>query len=73
MTRQQKTVAVRTPTGRASAYAERVSPEPTGERIEVRVYDDVAGHYSVHHSLTAAQVQYVISRTLLRVTQDAAA
>jgi hypothetical protein len=67
MTHQQKTVAVRTPTGRASAYAERVQIEPTGERIEVRVYDNAAKHFSVHHSLSPAQVQYVISRTLSRV------
>jgi len=28
----------------------------------VRVYDSVAGHYSIHHSLTSAQVRYIIAR-----------
>jgi hypothetical protein len=51
-----KTVNVKTSTGTAKAYA-----DSTGI---VRVYDSVAGHYTVCHSLTANQERYVRARTM---------
>lgn len=54
-----KTTNIRAWGKTAKAYAER-----SGDQIIVRVYDDVAGHYTVCHTLTPAQVKHVISRTL---------
>ena len=42
------------------AYAERAQDG----KVIVRVYDSVAGHYTVAHSLTAAQELRVAARTL---------
>ena len=42
---------------RTATYAARVEPDGT-----VLVWDDIAGHYSRHHRLTAAQVRYVRAR-----------
>ena len=53
------TTNVRTWGTSTKAYAER-----SGESIIVRVYDAVAGHYTVCHSLTAGQIRRVIGRTL---------
>ncbi len=50
----------------AKAYAERVRQQDGTERIAVRVYDDVAGHYTTCHSLTPAQVRYVAARTIVK-------
>jgi hypothetical protein len=58
-TEMTKTTNVRAFGTTTKAYAER-----NGDSIVVRVYDSVAGHYTVCHSLTQAQLKYVISRTL---------
>lgn len=53
-----KTVNVRFQGQSAKAYAT--------ETGKVRVWDDVAGHYTVCHDLTPAQVRYVVARTAVR-------
>jgi hypothetical protein len=53
-----KTTNVKTSAGTVKAYA-----DSTGI---VRVYDSVAGHYTVCHSLTANQERYVRARTMPR-------
>jgi len=55
-----KTVNVRFHGAPAPAYAAR---DLDGAPV-VRVYDPLAGHYTVVHSLTAGQIRYVIGRTL---------
>ena len=49
------TTTVRTWGTRAAAYADAQGV--------VRVWDSIAGHYTLCHSLTAAQVRYVRGRT----------
>lgn len=56
-----KTTNVRAWGQSTKAYAER-----NGDAIVVRVYDNIAGHFTVCHSLTPAQVKHVISRTLAK-------
>ena len=58
MSRQQKTVNVRTWGTSCAAYAD--------EHGIVRVYDATAGHFTVCHSLTPTQEHYVRSRTAPR-------
>lgn len=55
-----KTVNVTINGAPAPAYATR---GPDGAPV-VRVYDPLAGHYTVVHSLTPGQVRHVIARTL---------
>lgn len=55
MTKTQKTVNVKIWGGSHKAYAT--------ENGKVRVWDDVAGHYTICHDLTPAQVRYVVRRT----------
>ena len=54
-------VYVREPFGENSKKGERQKAgiDATGT---VHVYDPVAGHYTIHHSLTEAQIRYVRSR-----------
>ena len=65
-----KTTIVRYCGKRTTAYAERVNTwdherrDYSAQRIAVRVYDGVAGHYVEAHSLTHGQRRYVIARTL---------
>lgn len=65
-----KTTTIRHCGTKTSAYAERVrtwnetTRDYSAERIAVRVFDSVAGHYVEAHSLTAGQRRYVIGRTL---------
>ena len=54
-----KTTTVRWLGRRTKAYAERIA----GATV-VRVYDPIAGHYTVCHSLTAGQIRRVIGITL---------
>ena len=54
-TTTQKTVNVKFLGASVKAYAT--------ETGKVRVWDDVAGHYTVCHDLTPAQVRYVVRRT----------
>ena len=42
---------------RTSTYTARVESDGA-----VLVWDDIAGHYSRHHRMTAAQVRYVRGR-----------
>lgn len=42
---------------RTARYAARVDADGT-----VRIWDDVADHYTTCHSLTAAQIRYIRSR-----------
>lgn len=61
-----RTVNVRIWGQRVPAYAETVErTDGTTVRI-VRVYDDVAGGYTMCHDLTEAQEKFVIGRTLDR-------
>lgn len=55
---------------KTTAYAERqatwntASQDYSAERIAVRVYDDVAGHYVESDTITEGQRRYIIGRTL---------
>ncbi len=56
----RRTTTVITGGKRLRAYAEK----GVDGSVVVRVYDDVAGHFSVVHSLTPGQVRHVIGRTI---------
>jgi hypothetical protein len=56
----RRTTTVIVDGARLRAYAERGAD---GAPV-VRVYDDVAGHFTVVHSLTPGQVRHVIGRTI---------
>jgi hypothetical protein len=55
-----RTTTVRTWGRNVSAYATRTQDG----RTVVRVYDSVAGHYTVCHSLTSGQIKRVIARAM---------
>ncbi len=55
----QQTTTIRAWGQSSQAYAEH-----DGHTIVVRVWDEIAGHYTVCHSLTPAQMQRVIGLTL---------
>lgn len=67
-----KTTTVRYCGERTKAYAERVATwnparkDYSAERVAVRVYDDIAGHYVEADSLADGQRRYVIGRTLVK-------